>query len=292
MTQPRRSTRPSVFFVLIRPAAAVPRPTPAGGCRSAPKRLSAPLGAAALLAGALLGGGVHAQEATVKTDGQLRSAFSLGASLSDGNSRASSLALGGEAVQATTTWKTTLRGSALYTSTDGNTTGERIRLGARHDRNFNAHWFGFGGLDLDRDKFANLSLRSQATAGLGRHLLRTDTTTWDLFAGLGLNEDRFIAPALVDGQVRSRYRYTSVLLAQESQHRFTESTGAKQRLAVFPNLNNRGEYRAIWDASLSVAMSATLSLNVGLGVTHNSEPGPGRQRTDTLLTTGVAVRFE
>jgi len=278
------STGPFRPHPLVSPAGSRPRRGGAAGGLGAR--------ALALVLGGLLTAPLAAQEATVKPDGQFRSAFSLGASLSDGNSRASSLAVGGEAVQATTAWKTTLRGSALHTSTGGSTTGERIRLAGRHDRNFNADWFGFGGLELGRDKFANLSLRSQATGGVGRHVLRTDTTTWDLFAGLGLNEDRFITPARVDGQVRSRYRYTSVLLAQESQHRLSESTGAKQRLTISPNLSNRGEYRATWDASLGVAMSATLSLSVGLGVTHNSEPGPGRQRTDSLLTTGVALRFE
>jgi putative salt-induced outer membrane protein len=259
-------------------------------CRRGPFRARSALLAPALAAA--LAAPATAQEATVKTDGQFRSAFSLGASVADGNSRASSVALGGEAVQATESWKTTLRGSALYTSAAGATTGERLRLGGRHDRNLNAVWFGFGGLELSRDKFANLSQRSEVTAGLGRHLVRSDTTTWDLFAGLGLNEDRLITPALVDGQVRSRYRYTSALLAQESKHRFSASTAGKQRLVLYPNLSNRGEYRATWDASLSVAMSSTLSLTVGLGLNHNSEPGPGRKRTDSLLTTGVAMRFD
>jgi putative salt-induced outer membrane protein len=248
-----------------------------------------------VLAGVLaasLAAPLAAQEATVRNDGQIRSAFSLGASVSDGNSRATSVATGGEAVQATADWKTTLRGQALYTRAAGTTTGERLRLGGRHDRNFNAQWFGFGGLDLSRDRFANLGRRSQLTAGLGRHLVRTDTTTWDLFAGLGLNQDRFITPTRVDGQVRSRYRYTSALLAQESKHRFSESTAGKQRLVLYPNLDNRGEYRATWDTSLSVAMSSTLSLTVGLGVNHDSAPGSGQRRTDSLLTTGVAVRFD
>jgi putative salt-induced outer membrane protein YdiY len=246
----------------------------------------------ALLCAAWWSHGLHAQQATVQPDGQFRWALSLGASASDGNSRASSLALGGEGVQATDGWKTTVRGSGLYTRSGGVATGERLRLGVRHDRQIDARWFGFGGLDAERDKFANVALRAQASGGLGLHVVRTDTSTWDVFGGLGLNQDRFVAPALVDGQVRSRYRYTSALLAQEGAHKFTPTTSAKQRLVLYPNLRNRGEYRATWDASLSVAMSSTLSLNVGLGVTHNSDPGPGRRRTDSLLTTGVAMRFD
>lgn len=299
MTQPRRCTRRSklphlIWSALTRrtwPGAAAPAPTPARPCPGVAMHRPVRLGAL-LVGAALLAGGAHAQQATVKPDGQFRWALSLGASAADGNSRASSLALGGEGVQATEGWKTTVRGNGLYTRSGGLATGERVRLGVRHDRQLGARWFGFGGLDGERDKFANVGLRAQASAGLGLHLVRTDTSTWDVFGGLGLNQDRFITPMQVDGQVRGRYRYASALLAQESTHKFTETTGAKQRLVLFPNQRNRGEYRATWDASLSVAMSAALSLNVGLGVTHNSEPGPGRRRTDSLLTTGVAVRFD
>ena len=43
---------------------------------------------------------------------------------------------------------------------------------------------------------------------------------------------------------------------------------------------------------LSVAMSKTMNLNVGMALAHNSDPGVGRKATDTLLTTGVSVKFD
>ena len=231
-------------------------------------------------------------QATVKNDGQMRASFGLGASLSSGNSQSSNLAMNGDAVRATDLNKTSLYGNVQYARSGGVTTGEQLRLGGRYDHNLNVQLFAFGGLDLERNKFANLQLRSLLSGGLGYHALKTPTTTWDLFGGLGYTSDHYIDPMVIDGGNRSSYSYVSLLLGEESTHKLSDSTSFKQRLTLVPNLKNRGEFRANLDAGLSVAMSKTMNLNVGFALAHNSEPGAGRKSTDSLLTTGVSVKFD
>ena len=109
---------------------------------------------------------------------------------------------------------------------------------------------------------------------------------------MGYTHDSYETAMLIDSQTRSTYGYAGLLLGQESTHKLSATTSAKQRLTLAPNLKNRGEWRANWDAGLSVAMSSAMSLTVGLGLAYNSEPGPGRKTTDTLFTTGISVRFE
>ena len=84
----------------------------------------------------------------------------------------------------------------------------------------------------------------------------------------------------------------SLLLGEESTHKLSDTTSFKQRLTLVPNLKNSGEFRSNWDAGLAVAMSKTMNLNVGFSFAHNSDPGPGRKSTDTLLTTGISVKFD
>jgi putative salt-induced outer membrane protein YdiY len=244
--------------------------------------------AAALLA---IASAAQAQ-ATVKPDGQMRAAVGIGASLSSGNTKASNLSIAGEAVRATDQDKTTLFGKVQYAKSAGVTTAEQLRLGGRHDINFGPVWFGFGGLEFERDKLANLKLRSQIAGGVGYHVLKTPAVTWDLFGGVGYASEKYFAPTLVGGAVRSSYSYPSLLLAEESTHRLSETTTAKQRLALYPNLRNSGEFRATWEAGIAVAMTKAMNLNVGFTVAHNSDPGAGRKATDTLLTTGVSFKFE
>jgi putative salt-induced outer membrane protein YdiY len=246
----------------------------------------------ALAAGLIAVTGFAHAQATVKPDGQMRSAIGIGASLAAGNTKSSNLTIAGEAVRATAQDKATLYGNLQNARSAGTTTADQLRLGGRYDYNLGPVWFAFGGLDLERNKFANLKLRNQLSGGLGYHAIKTPTTTWDLFAGVGLTGDKYIAARSIDGAARSSYSYTSLLLAEESTHKLSDTTSFKQRLALFPNLKNSGEFRATFDAGLAVAMSKTMNLNVGLGIVHNSDPGAGRKATDSLLTTGISVKFD
>jgi putative salt-induced outer membrane protein len=231
-------------------------------------------------------------QATIKNDGQFRAALGLGASLASGNTKATNLSLNADAVRATEMNKLSLYGNAQYARSGGVTTAEQLRLGARYDHNLSAHLFAFGGLDFDRNKFANLNLRSQLSAGLGWHVIKSPATTFDLFGGLGYVADKYKTAMLIDGSSRDSYSYLSMLLGEESTHKLSDTTSFKQRLTLVPNLKNRGEFRANWDAALAVAMTKAMNLNVGFGFAHNSEPGPGRKATDTLLTTGISVKFD
>jgi putative salt-induced outer membrane protein YdiY len=231
-------------------------------------------------------------QATVKNDGQFRAALGLGASLASGNTKTTNLALTADGVRATDNDKLSLYGNLQYARSNGTTTADQLRLGTRYDRNLGAQLFGFGSLDLERNKFANLDLRAQLGAGLGWHVIKSPSTTFDVFGGLGYVSDKYRSAMSIDGRVRDSYGYLSLLLGEESTHKLSDTTSFKQRLTLVPNLKNRGEYRANWDAGLAVAMSKTMNLNVGFGFAHNSEPGPGRKSTDTLLTTGVSVKFD
>lgn len=250
--------------------------------------------AVAMALGLLIAGAqtsTHAQ-ATLKPDGRFRSAIGLGASWTSGNTSTRQLSLNADAVRATAADRTTLYGMANYARSEGVTTSDRVRLGGRHDIELRGPAFGFGSLEFERNKFANLELRGQVSAGVGWHLVKTPETTWDLLTGAAYTDDRYFDPMWIDGQSRTRYGYGGLLLGEESTHRFNEMTSAKQRLTLMPNLKHSGEYRAQWDAGLAVAMSRALSLNVGLSMSYNSEPGPGRKSSDTLLTTGVSMRFD
>lgn len=236
-------------------------------------------------------GPAHAQ-ASVVPDGKLRATLGLGASRSSGNANASNLSLNGDMVRATDQDKLSFTGSAQYARTEGVTTGERARLAGRYDRNLDARWFGFGGMGLEHDKFTNLQLRTLVEGGLGAHLVKSESSSWDVFTGLGYSRDRYIAPMLIKGRQRHSDDYATLLLAEESTHKLSASTNFKQRLALTPAPDRHGEYRATFDAGLAVAMTSTINLTVGFNASHNSDPGDGRKATDTLLTTGVSMKFE
>ena len=231
-------------------------------------------------------------QVTVKPDGQWRHLFGAGASLSSGNSDASSFNLTADSVRATDHDKWSLTGRAQYAKVEDETSAERFGAGTQYDRDFSPQWFGFGRLEFLRDRPANLSLRSFGASGVGYHVFRDDTGFWDLSVGLGYTQDRFVDSTEVDGQIRRSYGRLELLLAEESSHQLTETTKLRQKLTVLPILNEPGAYRAEFDTGMSVAINEKLSLTAGLTYRYNSDPGEGVKRGDTLFVTGVSLRID
>jgi putative salt-induced outer membrane protein len=230
--------------------------------------------------------------AQIKEDGQWRSALSLGMSTASGNSSSTSIALLGDGVRATKQDKWSIYGSALYGRASGNTTANVMRLGTRYDWNLSEKLFAFGGLDLEKDGVAKLTLRTGLSGGLGYHVIKDANTTFDVFGGLGYTADSYGAARFIDKSNRTSYSYMNLVLGEESTHKLSETVSAKQRFVYYPNLKNRGEYLARFDAGLSAAISKTSNVTVGLAVRQNSDPGTGVKKTDSFFTVGLGMKFE
>jgi putative salt-induced outer membrane protein YdiY len=231
-------------------------------------------------------------QATIKPDGEFRYAFGAGASYASGNTDASSVNLTGDGVRATAGSKWQFGGKANWGRTDGVTTAENIALGTQYDLDFTPQWFSFGKADVLRDKPANVASRVSLFGGVGHHVIKSDALTWDLSAGLGYTQDRYIEAVDVAGEVRSNYGRAEAVLAEESTHKWTPTTTFHQKLSLYPALRSGGGYRGVFDSGLSVAMNAKLSLTAGLNYRYNSDPGDALKKGDTLFVTGIAVKLD
>jgi len=246
---------------------------------------------AAAVIGLLAAGAAQAQ-IKVKNDGQWRALIGAAVSVSSGNTKSTNASLNSEVVRATEGDKIAAYLRALYGDTDDKTTAERVGFGGRYDYNLSQHTYVFGQGDFLRDKPANLQTRLSAATGLGYKLVNTEDTKFDLIGGVGYTRDTFITPAVVAGDLRSNYGRAELLLAEESSHQFTDTAAFKQKLVIYPNLNDRGEFRTVFDAAIKVAINHWMDLTAGFSHRYDSDPGLALKKTDTLFLTGVAVRFE
>src|SRR6218665_1818066 len=176
---------------------------------------------AALLATPLLA----SAQVTLKPDNQWRYLLTAGANASTGNSKAASLNLSGEAARVSDIDKWTFAAQSAYARNDGRTETERYALGTQYTRDLTPTWYGFGSLDALRDKLANLSLRSSVASGIGYHVLKNERHRFDVSGGLGYSRDRYDEPSEVDGALRSSYGRVELVLAEESNHQLTQTTG-------------------------------------------------------------------
>lgn len=247
--------------------------------------------AAALLGGVLVSGPARAQ-ATLKPDGQWRHAIGIGLSYASGNSESSTLTINADGVRQTDHDKWSWYGKALRAENDDETTGDQIGLGTRYERDINARVFGFGQGEYLRDRPANLSQRTSVGAGLGYHVFKSEELNWDVFSGLGYTHDRFVTPTIIADETRGSRGYAELLLGQESNHQVSSTSTFRQRLVIFPNLSDSGEFRAQFDAGLAVAINDTMSLTATLTYRYNSDPGVDIENGDLLFVTGISAKLE
>jgi putative salt-induced outer membrane protein len=247
---------------------------------------------ATLFALAVLPHAANAQ-VTTKPDGVFRSLFGAAASVSGGNTNATTVTLTGEAVRQTDRSKWGMAGRLFYARGEEGTTAASGALSTQYDQDLiNNDYFGVGKVDYMRDRPSNIDSRVSTYGGVGRHLVRNDRNIWDVFAGIGYAEDRFVAPVDVGGEMRTRYGRTEGVVSQSSNHKLTPSATVRQKLEWYPNLRARGEHRAVADLGLSVAMTESLQLTTGLLYRYTTDPGAQVKNYDVLFLTGVSVRFD
>ena len=235
---------------------------------------------------------VPAEAPVIAKDVIWRLAASLGGTKTSGNSDSSTLNVTGEALRITDNSKLNLAVRGLYAESNDSRTGANVALSSQYDHDFSRDWFGFGKVDLLRDHPANIHLRQSEYAGIGYHVFRTSENSWDISGGVGYTEDRYVRPTEVGGSLRDSYGRVEGVISESSTHTLTETTSLRQKIGVFPNLKNGGEYRVVFDAGLSVAINSSLSLTAGMTYRHDSDPGTGIKKGDAIYVTGIGVKWD
>jgi putative salt-induced outer membrane protein len=216
----------------------------------------------------------------------------LGLTSARGNSRATAFNATMEASRTTDNSKLSFTGRGLYAKFNKQVTGSNGALGTQYDRDISPLWFGFGNFEYAVDRPANIASRFTSYLGFGRHVVRRENHQWDLATGMGYAQDRFVRSAQVAGEQRDNYGRVEGVLSESSSHKITSTTSLRQKLGIFPNLQESGAYRVVFDAGVSVSISASINLTSGFTYRFDSDPGVGLKKADSLLVTGLSVKFD
>ncbi len=263
------------------------------------RRRTLPLARRALTALATLGvlalpGTAALAQVTLKPDGQWRHLLTAGLNVNSGNTRTSALNLNLDSVRATDISKWSATAQALYASSAGQTTGERVSVTTQYNGDLEPwrNTFGFLQAAGVYDRPANIEQRFSATTGLGAHLMRQDQEFWDVWAGVAVSQDRYVRAVEVDGSLQTRSTDSGLVLAEESNLQLSPSTTLRQKLVLLPSLRESGLVRSEFDGMVAVAVNDRMNLTTGLRLRHTTRPPVGLRRLDTALVTGLSVRFD
>ena len=217
-----------------------------------------------------------------------------GLSETRGNSALLAFNLSGKAARVAPRDKLSLYATAVYatdnTTPPGRTTANAVQGGARFDYDVKPRLFVFGLADFAFDQFQHLDLRSVFGGGLGFHVIKTDSTTFNVFAGGDYEREKFSSnPPLV---LTALTRNTAEIVAgEELNWKLNKRATVSERFSVFPNMSDVGQYRFQFDATAATKLKNWLSWQVTVADRYLSDPLPGLKTNDELLSTGLRLTF-
>jgi putative salt-induced outer membrane protein len=227
-----------------------------------------------------------AQAQAKEPDNQWHGGISIGGALASGNTTSRVLTGAADAVKENKVDKISLYGLVNYGSNKvagvTTTTSNQLRLGGRYDYNLSDNIFMFGGAETETNKAGGLQSRYGLNGGVGYKVIRTAATTFDVFAGVGYSNVKFTNNTSASG--------AELLIGEESTHKLSDTTTAKQRLVFRPGQGDLGTLTT-FDAGLATAISGGWTLNTGLSVRSASKVPAGVKRTDTLITVGFGYKY-
>ena len=242
------------------------------------------LARSALSIAALLG--AAATQAQTTPDGQWHGGISIGGAFSAGNTSSQTVAGAADAVRETRADKISLYGLANYAKSKSagvsTTTANQLRGGGRYDFNLTDRVFLFGGAETETNKAGGLKSRYAVNGGAGYKVVRSATTSFDVFAGIGYSGVKFTSGDDANG--------AQLLLGEESSHKLSASTTFKQRFVFYPGQGDLGNL-ATFDAGLATAIAGGWTLNTGLAARYASKTPVGVKSTDTLFTVGFGYKY-
>ena len=225
----------------------------------------------------------------------------VGFSFTRGNSQTENLALAFIAARATKTDKLSLYANVIYGTNKlatPSTTANTEAGGIRYDHNINPRMFGFVGADFTSNALQDLNLRSVGSVGVGYHAIKSDKTTLDFLAGGNFTDENYtvtITNTTVTPPTTSTsklvHNFGGLTLGEELTHKLGKTTVLAQKLYLYPNLTQTGEYRGTFDLGLVTKISKWLGWQNQFGDVYVSNPPMGTKQNDVVLTTGLNISF-
>ena len=175
----------------------------------------------------------------------------------------------------------------LYAQSEDSVTDELETSAQRYEARWQSDYkitpraFWFGGLRYERDEFSGFDYQASLTTGLGYRFIDTDRTKFYGQAGIGYRQLQDSLTGEKDDAVvyRGDLGFERVL---------TANTKLTDKLIVEAGSTNTFAGN---DLALEVKMNERFGLSLGYGVRYNSEPPPGLESTDTLMTVNLAYSF-
>jgi len=209
--------------------------------------------------------------------------ITLGGTSQSGNTDRLSGSIGAEAGIKSDHSRFSLRFLFNYAEEKGQETANNTYLNLEYDYFFTKKFYGLLALELYKDRFAGLNLRTVVGPGAGYQLWDDPVKSLSFEAGVTyFNEDRIDNP---------NKDWVAARLAGNFRYQFFKFITFAERIEFYPSVTYGGEYTLRNEASLISPLGAAWSLKLSNIWLRNSDPPAGFERDDITWILGLQYSF-
>ena len=209
--------------------------------------------------------------------------ITVGGTSQSGNTDRASASVGAEAAIRSDNDRFSLRFLFNYAQDKGDETTNNTYLSLKYDYFFTKKFYGLLALELLKDKFVDLNLRTIVGPGVG-YQIWDDPAKFLLFEGgvTYFSEDHINSP---------HKDWAAARLAGNFRYGFLKIITFADLLEFYPNLSHGGEYTLRNEASLISPLGAAWSLKLSNIWRRDSDPAPNIEKDDLTWILGLQYSF-
>jgi putative salt-induced outer membrane protein YdiY len=148
---------------------------------------------------------------------------------------------------------------------------------------FSERTFSYARLEGLHDDISAIRYRATLSGGMGYYFIKDAATTLAGEVGPGV-----VTEKLGDN---TPYTFATLRIAERSEHKFNPGTRIWQTAEFLPQVDRWQNFIFNLEVGAEAALSKSLSLQVVLDDTYNSEPAASLKHNDLKLVSGVSYKF-
>jgi len=224
---------------------------------------------------------VTCAQAADKTDRSWHGEGDLAFNKASGNSSSETLLAKLKLVYEWDRWTHTGQIQAINTSENDARSAEAYTLRAKSDFDISDTLYGFGAFRYEDNRFSGYEYQSSLTAGLGKRIINTDVTQFNIEGGLGYRRSE-------EMDAGEKFDEAIAIGAAKYYRTITDTTQFESDVNIESGEDNTYVESVV---GLKVRINASLALKMAYTVKHNTDVPDGTKNTDTLTSVGLNYSF-
>lgn len=214
----------------------------------------------------------------------------LNGSVTTGNTETTDVGFGLKLAKETDKWKHSVKASADYGRSDGNTNKSRYALGYQIDRDINDRLYGYANADYFSDDFGAFKQGYFLGTGLGYQILPDAPLTWNLEAGGGYRSQKArLALNNPTGLPSNTENELAGRIFSDVDYVFNDSVSAYNDTEM---LYSASDTFFTNEVGVTSQLFDSFALRASFRVEHHTDVPVGTEKTDTISRIGIVYTMK